>query len=303
MKVILATVLIGMLLFGMSANDVEAATDRIYQENTVTVSRIMGDADGDGAVTARDARAILRESVRLERLEYIDKLFCDFDENGIISAADARRSLRISVHIEPPYERTFTVSQTDAEDKTEDTSCSHVFSDYICNSCGYSQRTACYDALVNYVLTNGSAVRGVYSVTDNRNQDYYSLNYDENSKELYVYTLKNRLSNNDDILQIAGVFRIFRDFSAYEEDISIFVNSQKRCSAVFSVDALAVSEDSKSFLTLINTDASSKGELSDITEKAEDSVTSGKTKVVGSTAFVPPAAGLIIASEVVKDLL
>ena len=38
-------------------------------------------------------------------------------------------------------------------------------------------------------------------------------------------------------------------------------------------------------------------------EKAEDSVSSGKTKVVGSTAFVPPAAGLIIASEVVKDLL
>ena len=28
-----------------------------------------------------------------------------------------------------------------------------------------------------------------------------------------------------------------------------------------------------------------------------------KTKVVGSTAFVPPAAGLIIASEVVRDLL
>ena len=37
--------------------------------------------------------------------------------------------------------------------------------------------------------------------------------------------------------------------------------------------------------------------------KTEDSASSGKTKVVGSTAFVPPAAGLIIASEVVKDLL
>ena len=37
--------------------------------------------------------------------------------------------------------------------------------------------------------------------------------------------------------------------------------------------------------------------------KAEDSVSSGKTKVVGSTAFVPPAAGLIIASEVVRGIL
>ena len=38
-------------------------------------------------------------------------------------------------------------------------------------------------------------------------------------------------------------------------------------------------------------------------EKAEDSASSGKTKVVGSTAFVPPAAGLIIAREVVKGIL
>ena len=35
--------------------------------------------------------------------------------------------------------------------------------------------------------------------------------------------------------------------------------------------------------------------------KAEDSLE--KTKVVGSTAFVPPAAGLIIASEVVREIL
>ena len=37
--------------------------------------------------------------------------------------------------------------------------------------------------------------------------------------------------------------------------------------------------------------------------KAEDSASSDKTKVVGSTAFVPPAAGLIIASEVVREIL
>ena len=38
-------------------------------------------------------------------------------------------------------------------------------------------------------------------------------------------------------------------------------------------------------------------------KKTEDSARSGKTKVVGSTAFVPPAAGLIIASEVVREIL
>ena len=37
--------------------------------------------------------------------------------------------------------------------------------------------------------------------------------------------------------------------------------------------------------------------------KTEDSASSGKAKVVGSTAFVPPAAGLIIASEVVRGIL
>ena len=37
--------------------------------------------------------------------------------------------------------------------------------------------------------------------------------------------------------------------------------------------------------------------------KTEDSASSDKAKVVGSTAFVPPAAGLIIASEVVKEIL
>ena len=38
-------------------------------------------------------------------------------------------------------------------------------------------------------------------------------------------------------------------------------------------------------------------------EKADISASSEKTKVVGSTAFVPPAAGLIIASEVVRGIL
>ena len=37
--------------------------------------------------------------------------------------------------------------------------------------------------------------------------------------------------------------------------------------------------------------------------KADNSASSEKTKVVGSTAFVPPAAGLIIASEVVREIL
>ncbi|MBR5424118.1 MAG: leucine-rich repeat protein [Clostridia bacterium] len=61
-----------------------------------------GDVDGDGEITAADARLALRRSVTLENYtegtrEY---LACDADADGSVTAADARMILRASVGLE-----------------------------------------------------------------------------------------------------------------------------------------------------------------------------------------------------------
>ena len=56
-----------------------------------------GDVDADGAVTAADARLLLRAAVELEALSPEQRLSGDLDEDGVISAADARLALRLAV--------------------------------------------------------------------------------------------------------------------------------------------------------------------------------------------------------------
>ena len=58
--------------------------------DSVTIC-VKGDVDGDGKVTAADARLALRQSVNLEKLN-----------GGVMSAADARMILRASVNLEKP---------------------------------------------------------------------------------------------------------------------------------------------------------------------------------------------------------
>ncbi len=57
----------------------------------------MGDIDGDSAVTAADARAVLRASVGLEHLDALQTECADTDWDGKITAGDARTVLRYSV--------------------------------------------------------------------------------------------------------------------------------------------------------------------------------------------------------------
>ena len=63
---------------------------------------IRGDVNGDGRVTAADARLALRKAVGLE--QYADGsaqfLACDADGNGKVTAADARKILRAAVGLE-----------------------------------------------------------------------------------------------------------------------------------------------------------------------------------------------------------
>ncbi len=66
----------------------------------VSLAILKGDTDGDGKITAADARTVLRASVGL--IELTEELIknADTDYNGKITAADARKILRLSVGIE-----------------------------------------------------------------------------------------------------------------------------------------------------------------------------------------------------------
>lgn len=61
---------------------------------------VHGDADLDGALTAADARFVLRASVGLETAESYVVPIADCDSDNALTAADARTILRTSVHLE-----------------------------------------------------------------------------------------------------------------------------------------------------------------------------------------------------------
>lgn len=63
-------------------------------------TREAGDVNGDGKITAADARLALRASVGLEDLDTVQINSSDIDGNGTITAADARLILRASVGLE-----------------------------------------------------------------------------------------------------------------------------------------------------------------------------------------------------------
>ena len=57
----------------------------------------VGDANGDGSVTAEDARLTLRAAVRLDSPSDYARLAMDVDSDGSITAGDAREILRTAV--------------------------------------------------------------------------------------------------------------------------------------------------------------------------------------------------------------
>lgn len=71
--------------------------------NVVFAASQLGDVDGDGSVTAADARLALRASVNLEHYELGSREFiaADYDRDGTITAGDARMILRTAVDLEP----------------------------------------------------------------------------------------------------------------------------------------------------------------------------------------------------------
>ncbi|MBE6813653.1 MAG: hypothetical protein E7523_12350 [Ruminococcaceae bacterium] len=68
-------------------------SDSVTKETSV----LLGDIDGDGHITAGDARLALRASVKLESFSNQQKHIGDVDKDNIITAGDARLILRWSV--------------------------------------------------------------------------------------------------------------------------------------------------------------------------------------------------------------
>ena len=64
---------------------------------------IRGDVDGDGNITAADARQILRYAVNLEAPLSAVRPNADVDEDGGITASDARLALRLAVGLETAF--------------------------------------------------------------------------------------------------------------------------------------------------------------------------------------------------------
>ena len=69
-------------------------------ERPVEPEYVLGDANGDGKVTAADARTVLRASARIDTLEGTLFLAADVNSDTKITASDARKILRVSAKIE-----------------------------------------------------------------------------------------------------------------------------------------------------------------------------------------------------------
>ncbi len=108
LSILLAVVL--TLTCAYSAFALDVATDEALADDGAYKYKI-GDVDNDGAVTANDARTILRYAVYLydwddvaalcyNSKNYNYKLAADVDYDGFVSSADARLALRASVGLE-----------------------------------------------------------------------------------------------------------------------------------------------------------------------------------------------------------
>lgn len=59
-----------------------------------------GDVNGDGDITAADARLVLRIAARIESADGIQKNYSDADGNGKVTSADARLILRVAARVD-----------------------------------------------------------------------------------------------------------------------------------------------------------------------------------------------------------
>ena len=88
---------------GLPANEIDfVCTGMILIMNETTEKEIIvyGDINGDGKITAADARLVLRISAKLEKATDIQFKLADYNNDGKVTAADARLVLRKSAKLD-----------------------------------------------------------------------------------------------------------------------------------------------------------------------------------------------------------
>ena len=81
---------------------IDPLKDNSASDDTASGDYLIGDANGDGKITAADARIVLRISAKLDNIENysLPTEALDVTADGKINAADARKILRISAKLE-----------------------------------------------------------------------------------------------------------------------------------------------------------------------------------------------------------
>ncbi|MBQ8210390.1 MAG: leucine-rich repeat domain-containing protein [Clostridia bacterium] len=92
----------GITVYGVKGSAAQTYTENNWYAIFVELkeSDFNFDVNGDGDITAADARLALRASATLEKLSGLAALAADVDANGSITAADARNILRKSAELE-----------------------------------------------------------------------------------------------------------------------------------------------------------------------------------------------------------
>lgn len=71
-----------------------------FSDDIQVLSAKPGDVDGDGVVTAKDSRAVLRHSAKVELLDSAVLVSADVNSDGNVNASDARKILRCAARLE-----------------------------------------------------------------------------------------------------------------------------------------------------------------------------------------------------------
>lgn len=123
-------------------------------------AKTKGDIDGDGSVSAADARLALRASVGLESFTDEQTLSADIDANGTVTAADARLILRASVGLETLPELPEEPADIIFMGHKVDSDCIGIEKGITCIDpeceCGGSVVMPSFNELVNALKTPGS---------------------------------------------------------------------------------------------------------------------------------------------------
>ena len=87
---ILSLLLSLTMLIGMAVPLTVMTTARSPIDKTDSEDIVTGDADGDGKVTASDAREMIKASIGTVEFDETQMSACDFDSDGKISLSEAR---------------------------------------------------------------------------------------------------------------------------------------------------------------------------------------------------------------------